>query len=154
VPKLISSFSGRAILAAAALSISVSAEAGSSACPKWEAGTRYPWQSNQIFRGDLYAWVKLDVDRGGYPVRCKVAANNYPDPESRVWLCKQYYDRWRGPAATTSDPPKRSLERFSLVPSPKHEELDRKARAPWFQARPEERLECYPEPSRPDRMDL
>lgn len=153
MPKLRSLFR-QTIPAAAALSIAANAAAQGPTCPKWEAGTRYPWQSNQIHRGDLYAWLKLDVDRGGYPIRCRVAANNYPDGESRVWLCKQYYDRWRGPRAAASDPRVRTLERFSLIPGPKHQELDRQARAPWFQARPEERSECYPEPSRPDRMDL
>ena len=144
----------QAILAVTALSIGASAQAQVPACPKWEAGTRYPWQSNQIYRGDLYAWIRLDVDRSGFPLRCKVARNNYPDGESRVWLCKQYYERWRGPRATESDPRVRTLERFSLVPSPKHQELDRKARKAWFRVYPQERAICYPEPSRPDRMDL
>ena len=123
-------------------------------CPKWEAGTRYPWQSNTILRGDLFAWIILKVDRSGYPIRCQVASNNYPDPESKVWLCKQYYEQWRGPRAAPSDPKFRALARFSLVPSPRHAWTDQRARVAWFRERPHERPECYPEPSRPDRMDL
>lgn len=76
------------IAAATALFIGASAAAQSARCPQWEPGTRYPWQSNSIMRDDRFAWIILDVDRGGYPSRCRVAKNNYPDAESRVWLCK------------------------------------------------------------------
>ena len=103
--------------------------------------------------GDRYAWLALDVDRKGYPIRCRVLTdNNYPDAESRVWLCKSYYDLWRGPPAAASDPNVRTLKRFSLIPAPKHQEADRVARKAWFAERPRERPECYPEPTRPDRM--
>ena len=138
----------------AAVSLGSAAFGQTERCPNWEAGTRYPWQSNVIMRGDRFAWVLLQVDRAGYPIRCRVASNNYPDAESRVWLCKQYYEQWRGPRAEPSDPKIRTLARFSLVPSPRHAWEDQKARAPWFRERPDERPECYPEPSRPDRMDL
>ncbi len=105
-------------------------------------------------RDDRFAWIILKVDRSGYPVRCQVASNNYPDAESRVWLCKQYYDEWRGPRATAADPKFRTMTRFSLIPGPRHAWNDQKARQAWFRERPNERVECYPEPSRPDRMDL
>lgn len=143
-----------AIAVAAALVTASAAVAQSPRCPKWEAGTRYPWQSNEVLRDDRFAWVILDVDRRGYPYRCGVGKNNYPDPESRVWLCKQYEDRWRGPVAAPTDPNRRILMRYSLIPGPKHASADYKARAAWFQEHPNERPECYPEPSRPDRMDL
>ncbi len=138
----------------AALSIGSAAVAKGSRCRRWEAGARYPWQSNTILPGDRFAWILLDVDRRGYPVRCQVARNNYPDAESRVWLCKQYYEQWRGPRATASDPKRRALERVSLIPSHRHALADNKARAAWFKQHPQERPACYPEPSRPDRMDL
>jgi hypothetical protein len=137
-----------------ALFVASSAGAETGRCPKWEAGARYPWQSNAVLRDDRYAWVILDVDRGGYPIECSVGRNNYPDPEQRFWLCKQYMDTWRGPPASESDPPRRRLMRFSLVAGPKHQTADRRARRGWFEQHPEERPECYPEPSRPDRMDL
>ena len=131
-----------------------SAAVAKTPCPKWEPGARYPWQSNAILRGDRFAWLFLDVDRGGYPVRCKFGNNNYVDAEARVWLCKQYYERWRGPPAAASDPAIRTLERYSLVPGYEHDMADKKARKAWFKQHPNERPECYPEPSRPDRMDL
>lgn len=137
-----------------AMSVGSAAVGQKARCPDWEAGTRYPWQSNAIERGDRFAWLLLEVDRAGYPLHCQVSSNNYPDPESRVWLCRQYYDQWRGPRAAPSDPDRRILKRFSLVASPKHALADQKARSAWFRERPNERPQCYPEPARPDRMDL
>ncbi|MEO7634635.1 MAG: hypothetical protein ABIS38_03180 [Sphingomicrobium sp.] len=139
---------------AAAISLAAPAAAQQSRCPTWEAGTRYPWQSTEIMAGDRFAWIRLEVDRRGYPIRCRVAKNNYPDAESRVWLCKQYYEEWRGPRAAASDAKVRTLERLSLIPSHRRALADRKARAAWFAQHPQERPKCYPEPSRPDRMDL
>ena len=80
-----------------------------------------------ILRDDHFAWMILDVDRRGYPYRCRIGKNNYPDPESRVWLCKQYEERWRGPRAGATDPKRRTLTRFSLVPGPRHALADKKA---------------------------
>jgi hypothetical protein len=123
-------------------------------CPKWEAGTRYPWQSNEIMRGDEFAWVILQADRSGYPVRCEIGNNNYPDNQGRLYLCKQYYELWRGPRATASEPRIRTFKRFSLISGYRHQKADAKARKNWFIQHPDERRRCYPEPSRPDRMDL
>src|SRR5436309_1867201 len=54
----------RAVALVVALGIGSSASAGMVRCPKWEAGARYPWQSNEVLRGDKFALVILDVDRG------------------------------------------------------------------------------------------
>jgi hypothetical protein len=143
-----------AIAVLALLSIGSGALAATARCPKWEAGTRYPWQSNQVLRDDRFAWVILDVDRSGFLIKCRIGANNYADNEERFWLCKQYMDRWRGPPAAATDPPIRRLERYSLIPGYKHATADRKARIAWFKQHPAEPPRCYPEPSRPDRMDL
>jgi len=122
-------------------------------CPIFEAGARYPWQSNEILPGDRFAWVILDIDRDGVPFRCRVGNNNYIENETRFFLCKNYSDRWRGPRAAESDPDRRTLERFSLIAGYEHDMADRKARRLWFKQHPEERPECYPEPTRPDRLD-
>jgi hypothetical protein len=143
-----------AAIALVFLSTAPAAQAAGARCPKWEAGTRYPWQSNQVLRDDRFAWVILDVDRGGFLIKCRIGANNYADNEERFWLCKQYTDLWRGPPAAASDPAIRRLERFSLIPGYRHATADRKARIAWFKEHPAERPACYPEPSRPDRMDL
>jgi len=122
-------------------------------CPIFEAGARYPWQSNEILPGDRFAWLILDIDRDGVPFRCRVGNNNYIENETRFFLCKNYSDRWRGPRASASDPDRRTLKRFSLIAGYQHDLADRKARRLWFKQHPEERPECYPEPTRPDRLD-
>jgi hypothetical protein len=142
----------RAIAFVAALSICSAAFADESRCPKWEAGARYPWQSDKILPGDHFAWLILDVDRTGYAFRCKLADNNYVDPEDRFWLCQHYTDRWRGPPAASSDPDTRTLKRYSLIAGYDHHYADKRARTAWFRDHPEERPECYPEPTRPDRL--
>ena len=144
----------RPALLALALLFGSSAIAQPAGCPKWEPGARYPWQSNKVLRDDRYAWLILDTDRRGNAVRCRFGKNNYADAEQRFWLCKQYMDNWRGPPAAPSDPDIRRLTRFSLVPGYAHWVADQKARPLWFRQNPQARPECYPEPSRPDRMDL
>ena len=121
-------------------------------CPKWEAGARYPWQSNEIMRGDLYGYVIMDVDRYGAPASCRIGKNNFLDVETGQFLCKNYSERWRGPKAAPSDPDRRVFTRFSLINGYDHFLADKKARKAWFLAHPEERKECYPEPTRPDRL--
>ena len=143
-----------AIAVVGSLVIGSAALAETARCPAWEAGARYPWQSNDILRGDHFAWVVLDVDRHGLPSRCRVGANNYEDAEDRFWLCEQYSRYWRGPPAGEADPAMRKFERYSLIASYAHDKADKRARAVWFRAHPDARPECYPEPTRPDRMDL
>jgi hypothetical protein len=142
----------KAIAFGAALCTCSAAFAGSAQCPKWERGSRYPWQTNEIMRGDGYAWLFLDVDRSGYPFRCRIGDNNFPDPEIGFWLCKSYSDRWRAPGAAESDPKTRTFKRYSLIAGYEHSRSDHKARKLWFEQHPEERAECYPEPTRPDRL--
>jgi hypothetical protein len=121
-------------------------------CPAHELGAFYPWESREIRSRDQFAWIYLDVDRKGYVVRCAFGKNNFPDPEGLFWLCKSYSDRWRATPAANSDPAIRTLERFALIASYEHTAADRKARKLWFQQHPEERPECYPEPTRADRL--
>jgi hypothetical protein len=138
-------------LAAALGATQSSAEGGQ--CSKWEAGARYPWQSNEIMRGDLYGWVIMDVDRYGAPASCRIGKNNFLDVETAVFLCKNYSERWRGPKAAPSDPDRRTFTRFSLINGYDHFIADKKGRRQWFNDHPGERPECYPEPTRPDRLD-
>jgi hypothetical protein len=140
-----------AFVVAAALG-STAALAEKPGCPKWEAGARYPWQTNEIMRGDLFGWVIMDVDRYGAPASCRIGKNNFLDVETGQFLCKNYSERWRGPKAGPSDPDRRTFTRFSLIDGYDHLLAGRKARKQWFKDHPEARKECYPEPSRPDRL--
>ena len=142
----------KAIALLSALCLGSAALAESATCPKHEPGARYPWQSNKIMHGDRFAWLILDVGRDGVPIRCRVGDNNYVENETRFWLCKNYSDRWRAPRATASDPERRTFTRYSLIAGYDHDIADKKARPLWFKDHPGERPECYPEPSRPDRL--
>ena len=138
-----------------ALAVALSSSAALAApagCPVHEPGARYPWQSNTIMRGDRFGWVIMDVDRYGAPASCRIGKNNFLDVETGMFLCKNYSERWRGPKATAADPDRRTFTRFSLLAGYDHLIADRKARKQWFKDHPEERPQCYPEPTRADRL--
>ena len=137
---------------AAALAAGSAAAADRANCPKWEAGARYPWQSNTIMRGDRFGWVIMEVDRSGAPASCRNGRHNFLDVETGQFLCKNYTERWRGPKAAPTDPDRRTFTRFSLLAGYDHLIADRRARKQWFKDHPEQRPECYPEPSRADRL--
>ena len=144
---------GRTIaIALAAMLTGSAALAEPAQCPKWEAGARYPWQSDEIMPGDRFGWVIMEVDRYGAPASCRIGKNNFLDAETGQFLCKNYSERWRGPKAAASDPARRTFTRFSLINGYDHLRADRKARKQWFLDHPEERSECYPESSRADRL--
>jgi hypothetical protein len=139
-------------IAIGAALITSSAALAEPTCPKWEAGARYPWQSDTIMRGDLFGWVIMQVDRFGAPASCRIGKNNFTSVETGIFLCKNYSERWRGPKAAASDPDRRVFTRFSLINGYDHWKAERKARTQWFKDHPEARSECYPEPTRSDRL--
>ena len=142
----------RMLVFGAVLAASSAAVAETRACPKWEIGARYPWQTTQLMRGDTFGWVIMEVDRFGAPASCRIGRNNFLDVETGMFLCKSYSDRWRGPKARPSDPDRRVFTRFSLLPGYDRVIAERKARRQWFRDNPGERPACYPEPTRPDRL--
>src|ERR1700752_1144203 len=126
------------VLVAVAISLSGSAAlAAPAGCPVHELGARYPWQSNDIMKGDLFGWVIMDVDRYGAPASCRIGKNNFLDVENGQFLCKNYSERWRGPKATAADPDRRTFSRFSLISGYDHLIADRKARKQWFKDHPD-----------------
>ena len=142
-----------AVAFALAAAACTSAAPGQAApCPRHEPGARYPWQTDEIMRGDKFAWVIMEVDRYGAPASCRIGKNNFLDVETGMFLCKSYSERWRGPKASASDPDRRTFTRFSLLPGYDRVIAERKARRQWFRDHPGERPQCYPEPTRPDRL--
>lgn len=142
-----------AVAFALAAAACASAAPGQAApCPRHEPGARYPWQTDEIMRGDKFAWVIMEVDRYGAPASCRIGKNNFLDVETGMFLCKSYSERWRGPKASASDPDRRTFTRFSLLPGYDRVIAERKARRQWFRDHPGERPQCYPEPTRPDRL--
>jgi len=145
--------STKPIVFAIAASLATTGVAAQGQCPKWERGALYPWQPDAVQAGDKFAWLQLDVDKTGYPFRCTVLKHNYPDPEQAFWVCKNYRERWRAPAAAVADPTDRVFKRLALIASYDRVAAERKARRAWFKDHPDERPGCYPERVRPDRLD-
>ena len=132
-------------LCAALTTASAAAAADQAPCPEREAGSAYPWQNLEPMKGDRYAWVIVDVDRTGRPIRCAIGENTIPDPDTRFLLCNAYKGDWRAPPAAPGDPAVRTLRRRTTMIGYEHQMADRRARKAWFKAHPEERAECYPE---------
>ena len=133
------------LIAIAALVASTPLAAETAPCPTREAGAAYPWQNLEPMRGDRYAWVIVDVDRTGRPLRCGVAENNLPDPDMRFFLCNAYKGDWRAPPAAAGDPDVRTIKRRTTMIGYAHAQADKKARKEWFRQHPAERQACYPE---------
>jgi len=127
------------------LALSSGAGAETTPCPEREAGAAYPWQSLELMKGDRYAWVIVDVDRTGRPLRCGVGDNNIPDPDTRFFLCNAYKGDWRAPPAGAGEPDVRTIRRRTTMVGYEHQMADKKARKLWFRQHPDERPECYPE---------
>jgi hypothetical protein len=135
---------GAFALSAAFFTASASA-ADKAPCPPHEAGAFYPWQNSGMVKGDKYAWVYIDVDRTGRPLRCKIGENNIFDEFARFQLCNAYTADWRAPAASPGDPDTRTIKKQTIMIGSDHQLADQKARRAWFKAHPEERSECYPD---------
>jgi hypothetical protein len=129
----------------AAICVSSAATAEKASCPPREAGQAYPWQSLEPIEGDKSAWVIVDVDRTGRPIRCAIGDNNIPDPEMRWRLCQAYSGDWRAPAAAAGDPATRTIKRHFTMLGYKHQMADQKARKQYFKDHPGEQPGCYPQ---------
>jgi hypothetical protein len=134
-----------AVALCAAFLVGSAALAEKAPCPPREVGRAYPWQTGGMMRGDRYAWIIIDVDRTGRPLRCAIGDNNIPDPETRFRLCNAYSEDWRAPPAAADDPDTRTIKRQSIMISYEHAMADQKARKAWFRQHPDERSECYPQ---------
>ena len=126
--------------------MSGSALAEKAQCPAREAGAAYPWQNlQQQMKGDQFAWIFIDVDKTGRPIRCAVGDNNIPDPETRFRVCQAFSGDWRAPPAPAGQVNVRTIKRHFTMIGYEHQMADQKARKLWFKQHPDERPECYPE---------
>lgn len=117
----------------------------SAPCPPRETGS-YPWNTNKIMKGDLWAWVILEVGKDGKPGRCLMGDNNIRDRDLRFFACKAFTDDWKpGQPITMDASGKAVVKRFFIMPGPEHEKARKQARKRFFAENPNERPECYPE---------
>ena len=136
---------GAVALCVALLWPSMAAAANKAPCPPREAGQSYPWDSDDLMRGDKFAWVYIDVDRTGRALQCRIGENNIFDPDTRFQLCNAYTEDWHASPAAAGDPDRRTIKRQTIMIGSDHELANQKARKAWFNLHPEERPECYPE---------
>ena len=113
-------------------------------CPFHEQGV-YPWASMvpKVVDGDLWAWVYLDLDKAGAPLRCRIGEGNLSAPETRSNVCRNFVGSWQArPLVKDGEPVAGTTRRFFILMGRKHEKLFDQARARWMAAHPELRA-CY-----------
>ena len=67
--------------------------------PFVEPGTQpQPWETAGEPKGprpgDLWADLRLEVDKRGYPTRCGILRTDIRDPEMRFWICHAFMQDW------------------------------------------------------------
>jgi hypothetical protein len=114
-------------------------------CPPHEPGV-LPWMGNGTFKGDLWAWVYLELDKKAEPKRCLMGDNNIHDPDMRFYACRAMQLDWK-PATPEEAKSLASttIKRFFIMPGPDRHKQIREAKKRWFAEHPGERPECYPD---------
>ena len=132
-----------AIVALSAFSSSGVAAGGK--CPFHEEGA-YPWSANipRTMDGDSWAWVYLDLDKGGYPQRCYIGQSNISGPEARSNICKSFLRGWIAtPLMKDGKHVAGTTRRFFVVTGTQHQKLLDEARERWFAEHPDDNPHCY-----------
>ena len=120
-------------------------EAAQSDCPPHEPGV-LPWMPDGMVKGDLFAWVFLELDKNAQPKRCLMGENNIHDPDMRFFACRAMKEDWhlatpeeeRSLASTT-------VKRRFVIPGPNRVKEIREAKKAFFAGHPDLRPECYPD---------
>jgi hypothetical protein len=114
-------------------------------CPPREPGN-LPWMGNGVVKGDLWAWIYLELDKNARPKRCLMGENNIHDADMRFYACRAMTLDWkpaspddgRSVASTT-------IKRFFVIPGPDRDKAIGEAKKSWFAEHPDQRPECYPD---------
>jgi hypothetical protein len=133
------------VLLAAALIASGPAMAAANDCPQHEPGY-LPWLTNGIAKGDLWAWVYLELDKDARPKRCLMGDNNIHDADTRFLACDAMTESWK--PATDADAKavaSTTVKRLFILPGPNRNKEIREAKTLWFAQHPDQRPECYPD---------
>jgi|SRR4051794_26249064 len=114
-------------------------------CPFREQGD-YPWSAMvpRVVDGDLWAWVYLDLDKRGQPLRCYIGQTNLSAPETRSNVCRSFVATWQAtPLMNDGKAVAGTTRRFFIIMGRRHEKLFDEARTRWFAEHPEESADCY-----------
>jgi hypothetical protein len=128
-----------------ALFIASAGRAEAEKCPFREGGV-YPWSANipNIVDGDLWAWVYLDLDKGGYPLRCYIGETNISGNETKSNLCRGFVSGWKAMPLTKDGLRVAGTTRRRVVLIGKrHQQLFDEAKKGWFTQHPEANPDCY-----------
>jgi len=121
------------------------ASAGTPTCPFREPGY-YPWSTDipDVVDGDMWAWVYLDLDKTGDPLRCYIGESNMSSPETRSKVCRSFVNNWRAaPLRKDGKAVAGTTRRFFTVMGDRHEKLFNEARKGWFAEHPQDSPACY-----------
>jgi hypothetical protein len=133
------------VLLVAALIASGPAMAAANDCPPHEPGY-LPWLTNGIAKGDLWAWVYLELDKDARPKRCLMGDNNIHDADTRFLACDAMKESWKpATAADAKAVASTTVKRLFILPGPKRDKEIREAKKLWFAQHPDQRPECYPD---------
>jgi hypothetical protein len=133
------------LILVAALTCGGPAVAAASDCPPHEPGY-LPWLTNDIAKGDLWAWVYLELDKDARPKRCLMGENNIHDADTRFLACDAMKESWK--AATTDEGrsvASTTVKRLFVIPGPDRNKAIRDAKKQWFAEHLDQRPECYPD---------
>jgi hypothetical protein len=127
------------------LCIGVPANAAADNCPPHEPGY-LPWMENGTVKGDLWAWVYLELDKDALPKRCLMGENNIHDADTRFFACRAMKEDWRPATAEQArSVASTTVKRFFVIPGPDRNKEIREAKKRFFAEHPNERPECYPD---------
>jgi len=97
-----------------------------------------------MVEGDLWAWIYLDLDKSGDPIRCYIGENNMPSPETRSKVCRSFVANWKSaPLMKDGKAVAGTTRRHFTIMGRRHEKLFEEARKRWLAAHPTESAECY-----------
>jgi hypothetical protein len=116
-------------------------------CPFREKGD-YPWSSMvpKIVEGDLWAWVYLDLDKHGRPLRCYIGESNLVALETRSNVCRSFVSGWRAaPLMQNGQAVAGTTRRLFIIMGRRHERLFEEARTRWMSEHSKESANCYSE---------
>lgn len=133
-----------AVLVGALLN-SASAGAQSRNCPFHEEGV-FPWSANMpaTMSGDLWAWVYLDLDKGGHPLRCYIGESNISGDQTKSNLCTGLVSGWKAtPLMKDGVRVAGTTRRKVVMIGDAHRKMLADARKAWFVQHPDDNPACY-----------
>lgn len=95
-----------------------------------EPGSLEPWQNvDEIRPGDRWMKIRMDVDKKGRPLKCRVLSSNIRSSEQRFWMCNAMMSQWQvRPVMKDGVPIATSVERMMIMPGRATSEEWRKAK--------------------------